>query len=79
MLLVYLVLKKTMGNYHMDKQMVTSCMLVWFLFFGQMLFLTPSINVMPVYFLMFLYSAYMPEKEKEVIIMKKQRCGGEEL
>lgn len=73
---IFLILKKVMVNYHMDKQITTSCILVSILFFGQLFFFMPSMNVILVYFIFFLYSAFMTEEKKEVIIMKKQRYGG---
>ena len=76
MVLVYLILKKTVGNYHMDKQITTSGIVVSFLFLGQLFFFMPSMNVVPVYLMFFLYSAFMTEEKKEVIIIKKQRYGG---
>ena len=75
--LFYLILRKMFGNYHRDKQVTTACIIVSVIFLIQLLFFMPSLNVMPIYYTFFLFSAFITEDKKRVIIMKKQRHGGD--
>lgn len=72
LLLVFssLIIARLRKNYHIDKPLTITLILISGLFLLQLLFWKPAINSLPIYFMILIFAAFYQEKRKEVSVRK---------
>ena len=64
--------KNIKENYDKDKFFTIAFIIISIVFVIQLFFFTPSINILPIYFICFLSAIFMKEEIREVMVIKQQ-------
>ena len=70
LLFIVLLIRRLTTNHSFDKPLIGSFLLLAIVFFMETFFFVPSVNVLPIYVLIFVMAAFYQEEKQQVVIRK---------